>query len=398
MANPLVIYALKLHEKICSYHAPSHILYWKVSSTTLGGEYASYPQKSQCLIPWYLSNIIVFGGIFVTEGNFLTLFLSHRETDIPVVYTGFSFAVGIFGVFTLGVNTVFFSYAEEYAQSLNALLRYGKEVQLSYTKRKTKRRNMSDNLVGMFALWLVIFCNIVPFLLVPAEWLAGYDPTLWIFQMILGRNFEEALWPGFRLILLVIRLSLSLAYLSEIYRAFCVICMIMLLEPPIYLLCLENFDKESLDYPAVRKYWNLCRIRNVTLKCCGQMTGILLGLGFVVLIVTHVACLLYWDRFNGPMLGCVVGATIVLDCLLNTVFPWVAKLYDVSNGLVKKWRKENAERTGRRWQRQHLEMLLKATKSIGYRVGNVGVIKQETKLCYYQAVLNSFSDLALALN
>ncbi|CAL8149072.1 unnamed protein product [Orchesella dallaii] len=100
----------------------------------------------------------------------------------------------------------------------------------------------------------------------------------------------------------------------------------------------------------------------------------------------------------GPMLGCVVGATIVIDCILNTVLPWIAKLYDMSNKLLKKWRKENAERTGRRWKRQHLEMLLKATKPIGFRVGNVGVIKQETKLCYYQAVLNSFSDLALALN
>ncbi|CAL8149084.1 unnamed protein product [Orchesella dallaii] len=395
MANKLTISALRLHDKISSYYAPPHIIHWDRKSTA-GGKYCAHPQKSIILLPWYLSNAIVFGGIFVCEGNFLTLLLTPYKGGVPIVPIVFSFSVGFLGLFAFGVNMVFFYNADEYIESLNCLIRYGNEI--ANTIPKTKRINRSNKLTGMLALWMVIFANIFPFLVVPLQWLEGFDPTKWILKIILGDNFEEVLWPAFRIMLLVIRLGLSIAYLTEIYRTICIMCLIMILEPPLFSLCLQEFNRETLDYPVLAKYLKLCRIRNINVNSCGQITGISMASCFVMTTYVHVACLFYWDKLSGPILGCLVGGTISMDCVLYTVLPWVTKLYDMSSGLISKWRKQNAGMKWRRLKKRHLGMLLKGTRSISFKVGNIGTLKQETELCYFQSILDAFCDLALTLN
>ncbi|CAL8129269.1 unnamed protein product [Orchesella dallaii] len=396
MANKLTISALKLHTKISSYHSPPYIIYWNIKSTTSDGKYCVHPRNSLTLLPWYLSNIIVFGGIFVAWGNFVTLFLTHNNNQIPIISIFFSFSVGMLGLFAFGVNIVFFYSADEYTESLNRLIRYGNQI--AKTIPKTNRRNASDKVVGMFALWGVLLGSTLPFVLVPFQWVAGYDPTLWVFNFVLGNNFEEILPPVFRIMVYAIRLVLSIAYLVEISRTLCMMCLIMILEPPLFFLCLQKFEREPLDYPVLQNYCELCRIRNISINPCGQSTGISMASTFLMMTLAHVAYLFYWDRLSTPLIGCLVGATICMDSMVHMVLPWVTKLYDMSSNLIYKWRKQNAgmERIG--WKRKHLGMLLKGMRPIAFKVGNVGTLKEETKLCYFQSILDAFCDLAMTLD
>ncbi|CAL8149078.1 unnamed protein product [Orchesella dallaii] len=198
--------------------------------------------------------------------------------------------------------------------------------------------------------------------------------------------------------LYIIRLVLSIAYLTEISRTICMMCLIMILEPPLFFLCLQQFENELLDYPVLHKYMDLCRIRNINVKPCGQITGISMASAFVMTTLAHVGCLFYWDRLSAPLIGCLVGATMFLDCMVHTVLPWVTKLYDMSSRLIHKWRKQNAGMDRRAWKRKHLEMLLKGTRPIAFKVGSVGTLKEETKLCYFQSILNAFCDLVMTLD
>ncbi|CAL8129377.1 unnamed protein product [Orchesella dallaii] len=395
MANKITITALKLHEKLSSHHAPPHIIYWDSSTTTSGGKYSTYPQRSATLIPWFISNLLVFLLIFVCAAKFLDLLLSPWGAHIPIIEMGYWFSATLLGVFVFGINTVFFNHADEYAESLNGLIQFGKEIAINIPK--SKRKNHIDKCIGMLALWTAVTLNIIPFLVLIYQWLEGYDLSLWILKLVFGNNFEESLWLPFRVVLYIGRVAINLVWLTELYRTICVMCLIMILEPPIFFLCLEEFDKESLDYPVLKKYWKLCRIRNVNVKPCGQITGVSMGFCFVLTTITHVACILYWDRLSGLMLGYFIGVTVVMDSMLYTALPWVTKLYDMSNTLIEKWRKENAGWSRQGTKRRHFGMLLKATKPIAFKAGNVGVLKEETKRRYFESVLSAFCDVALAL-
>ncbi|CAL8129268.1 unnamed protein product [Orchesella dallaii] len=125
MANKLTISALKLHEKLTLYHACPYILYWDIKNKSSLGKYSSHPPNSPSLISWYLSTLIVFGGSFVSEGNFLILTLSPWNGRIPIISIGFSFLIGLLGFLALGINTVFFYHADKFAEGLNKLIEFG---------------------------------------------------------------------------------------------------------------------------------------------------------------------------------------------------------------------------------------------------------------------------------
>ncbi|CAL8149075.1 unnamed protein product [Orchesella dallaii] len=372
MANKLTISALKLQEKLSYYHTCPYILYWDTKTTTSGGKYSTYPPISISLMPWYISTLIVFIGSFVCGGNFVYLLVSPWEGGHQLINIGFSFSVGLLGYLAFGLNVVFFYYADNFAESLNGLIEFGEEIAIAANKpRKIKKSNKNDIIIGMFALQTVVFLNIMPFIIVPFEYLEGLDPTVWVLKVVLGKDFEEVLWPVFRITLLVGRLGVSLAYITEVCRTICVMCLIMILESPLFFLSLGEFRKEALDYPVLRKYWRLCRIRNVNVKSCGQMTAVSMGFCFVMMTFTHVGCIFYWERMSGPILGSFVGTTLVMDSMLHTVLPWVTKLYDMSSRLIKQWRKENAGMERRGIKRRHLGMLLNATRPIAFSIGSV---------------------------
>lgn len=100
------------------------------------------------------------------------------------------------------------------------------------------------------------------------------------------------------------------------------------------------------------------------------MTSVAMGVCFVMMTFTNDACFYGYGLFGPTIFGCLVGAAMIQNVITHTTLPMVTMLFDLSNGMIMKWKMDvNQVQNSRK--KKHIIKILRHTRPIAFACGNV---------------------------
>lgn len=243
----------------------------------------------------------------------------------------------------------------------------------------------------MFALAVTILNMLMGALLTPFALLAGEDPIN-IIVRTLWPSMSSYYFPIYVVQQLLTYMATQWCVL-ESCRVYSSTLLPIIIMFHVYLNCLENISKRCLTENTLHLYDQLYCINQIGLEFVRVIAGLLMSIGFLLVVVCNVVVIKFWDTLPFVVYALIVVTMLTTYFVILQTLPFIICSNERSKAVLSNWRNDALVKRSR--VRYWLKVL-KSRRSISFHYATTK-FEKETKANYYSCIFNYTVDLIIVM-